>query len=352
MCNTYSGLIDYLNSKSLKPNNYIILILLETNFVGKSLMTSVQTVQPTAYFTQKQQQQPSQVNQVPLSTFTNSSCVAPSATMVQEVNRANEAYDGVFKRPLPIKPFHVRKAGFAPFQPKVNTPLVSEMMIAQKTQIAMQQMQLQIMQQQLALYQRQLLINQENEIRERNKSNLKYRLYQIASVQGNLDRYIIREPGEDTDYTQWGERIYTVSEIDQIIKQSGLVQRKHAGFLPQGSSLLFQAAKYINQTTETNFAPDEEENDQENLSTEEDSNETYIGQLTIADRRLRVLEFKKKIYARRISKPISKKFNGRSKVACQKLRINGKFVKKSQLVDLSASPLYGSTDETCSTKSE
>jgi len=47
------------------------------------------------------------------------------------------------------------------------------------------------------------------------------------------------------------------------------------------------------------------------------------------ERRAKILRYKAKIYSRRLMKPISKKFDGRSKVACQKLRINGKFVKAS-----------------------
>jgi hypothetical protein len=54
-----------------------------------------------------------------------------------------------------------------------------------------------------------------------------------------------------------------------------------------------------------------------------------VGQLTHDQRRMRVISYKKKIFARRLTKPISKKFNGRSKVAIQKLRVNGKFVKAS-----------------------
>ena len=57
----------------------------------------------------------------------------------------------------------------------------------------------------------------------------------------------------------------------------------------------------------------------------------FIGKLTLAQRIARVLNYKKKLCARRLNKPISKKFSGRSKIACQKLRVNGKFVKKSEM---------------------
>jgi hypothetical protein len=47
------------------------------------------------------------------------------------------------------------------------------------------------------------------------------------------------------------------------------------------------------------------------------------------ERSAKILRYKAKIIARRSIKSISKKFNGRSKIACQKLRVNGKFVKAS-----------------------
>jgi hypothetical protein len=53
----------------------------------------------------------------------------------------------------------------------------------------------------------------------------------------------------------------------------------------------------------------------------------YIGKYTVAERSARILKYKAKIFSRRLKCPISKKFSGRSKVATQKLRINGKFVK-------------------------
>lgn len=42
---------------------------------------------------------------------------------------------------------------------------------------------------------------------------------------------------------------------------------------------------------------------------------------------------------RRFAKPISKKFSGRSKIACSKLRVNGKFVKKSEVA-----AIFGKTE--------
>jgi hypothetical protein len=51
--------------------------------------------------------------------------------------------------------------------------------------------------------------------------------------------------------------------------------------------------------------------------------------LTLSERSKKILKYKQKLIQRRRTCPISKKFTGRSKVANQKLRINGKFVKAS-----------------------
>ena len=49
--------------------------------------------------------------------------------------------------------------------------------------------------------------------------------------------------------------------------------------------------------------------------------------LSKAERLAKILRYKQKLFLRRQMTPISKKFSGRSKVASQKLRVNGKFVK-------------------------
>eukprot|EP00347_Sterkiella_histriomuscorum_P006601 403352145 len=61
-------------------------------------------------------------------------------------------------------------------------------------------------------------------------------------------------------------------------------------------------------------------------------NKYKIGAYTLSQRAKRILHYKMKQTKRRSSKPITKKFSGRSKVATQKLRINGKFVKKSEQI--------------------
>lgn len=52
-----------------------------------------------------------------------------------------------------------------------------------------------------------------------------------------------------------------------------------------------------------------------------------ITKLNKKERYAKILKYKLKLYLRRKTTPISKKFSGRSKVACAKLRVNGKFVK-------------------------
>jgi hypothetical protein len=49
--------------------------------------------------------------------------------------------------------------------------------------------------------------------------------------------------------------------------------------------------------------------------------------MTVSERSKKILKYKQKITMRRLRCPISKKFSGRSKIACQKVRVNGKFVK-------------------------
>lgn len=69
---------------------------------------------------------------------------------------------------------------------------------------------------------------------------------------------------------------------------------------------------------------------QSNCSTCKDS--MRIGMYSLRIRAKKILAYKKKQLRRRLQKPISKKFNGRSKIATQKLRVNGKFVKRDQLL--------------------
>jgi DNA mismatch repair ATPase MutL len=59
--------------------------------------------------------------------------------------------------------------------------------------------------------------------------------------------------------------------------------------------------------------------------------ERKIGGYTLSERREKILKYKLKLQKWRRRHPVSKKFQGRSKVASTKPRINGRFVKKSEL---------------------
>ena len=56
-----------------------------------------------------------------------------------------------------------------------------------------------------------------------------------------------------------------------------------------------------------------------------------IGQLSKKERLQRIIKYKTKLIRRRAQVPIIKKFSGRSLAAATKIRVNGKFVKKSDL---------------------
>ena len=54
------------------------------------------------------------------------------------------------------------------------------------------------------------------------------RLHQFASQKRASELFVVREPAEDTDYSQWGQRLFSAQEIDVIIHQSGLIQPKES----------------------------------------------------------------------------------------------------------------------------
>ncbi|TNV79306.1 hypothetical protein FGO68_gene15323 [Halteria grandinella] len=124
-----------------------------------------------------------------------------------------------------------------------------------------------------------------------------------------------------------------VTNFEAKQEEQNFVQKSDA--IPSDLSLSCKIRLDLN-GTRNSFCQDEDE------STSEDSkikakcrqspeNISCGANATLEERRARILHYKRKIIARRAKKPISKKFNGRSKIACQKLRINGKFVKKSEL---------------------
>jgi hypothetical protein len=81
-----------------------------------------------------------------------------------------------------------------------------------------------------------------------------------------------------------------------------------------------------NSDEESDCIPTSTEGNFGDLSTRSDK----IGAYSLAMRSVKILKYKSKLQKRRIACPISKKFNGRSKVASTKVRVNGKFVKASQ----------------------
>ena len=61
---------------------------------------------------------------------------------------------------------------------------------------------------------------------------------------------LIKEPAADADFSQWGEKLYSLMELDYIILQSGLVTKKQIHQVPikenatkSNLSYLIEAAK-------------------------------------------------------------------------------------------------------------
>ena len=73
---------------------------------------------------------------------------------------------------------------------------------------------------------------------------------------------------------------------------------------------------------------DEEETtkDSKEVTTEEKKK----GNFPLSERSKRILKYKAVIFQRRLRFPVSKRFTGRSKVALQKTRLNGKFIKSNK----------------------
>jgi hypothetical protein len=69
------------------------------------------------------------------------------------------------------------------------------------------------------------------------------------------------------------------------------------------------------------------DSDSDNACDDHKSCTDKIGAYSLDMRSKKILKYKSKIYSRRRSNPISKVFKGRSQVASQKVRVNGKFVK-------------------------
>jgi hypothetical protein len=39
-------------------------------------------------------------------------------------------------------------------------------------------------------------------------------LYEIANITGAMEALIVREPAVDSNFSQWGDRIFSLAEID------------------------------------------------------------------------------------------------------------------------------------------
>jgi len=64
------------------------------------------------------------------------------------------------------------------------------------------------------------------QIRAINIHNLRMRIQYISTRPGAKESLVFREPAEDNDYSQWGERIFNCAEIDMIIMNSGLISKR------------------------------------------------------------------------------------------------------------------------------
>eukprot|EP00347_Sterkiella_histriomuscorum_P010179 403377303 len=69
-----------------------------------------------------------------------------------------------------------------------------------------------------------------------------------------------------------------------------------------------------------------------NMSTSENGQQKMVGQYTLSERSKRILKYKEKVQKRRQICKLSKKFNGRSRVATNKVRVNGRFVKAQKQI--------------------
>ena len=167
------------------------------------------------------------------------------------------------------------------------------------------------------------------------------RLQEIAKNFG--DCYKVLRPSKNTNFSQWGQRVYSRGEIDTIIYQSKLVIPKE-----QVATVTCPRPEFSKSADQTFETPQSKEKQQVQIIsdktcvTEQNSNNCLsqssqkIGGYTLNERRMKLLQYKTKQIKRRQRITISRGFKGRSLVACNKVRINGKFVKKSILEAMQA----------------
>ena len=90
------------------------------------------------------------------------------------------------------------------------------------------------------------------QIKAINIHNLRMRIQYISNRPGAKETLVFREPAEDNDYSQWGERIFNSVEIDMIIMNSGLISKKEEIVQTQDSkvSFLCKAARKLSSENE------------------------------------------------------------------------------------------------------
>ena len=174
-----------------------------------------------------------------------------------------------------------------------------------------------------------------------NKDNFFMRLQEIA--RNFAHQFVVLRPSKNTNFGQWGHRVYSPNEIDIIIYQSKLVLPKQQIATVTCPRPEFQKpADHTNETTQTKEKQQVPVISGNTCVSDSNPNNNYshslqkIGGYTLEERRMKLLQYKTKQIKRRQRVTISRGFKGRSMVACNKVRINGKFVKKSVLEAMQA----------------
>ncbi|CDW86090.1 UNKNOWN [Stylonychia lemnae] len=275
--------------------------------------------------------------------------------------------DGVFKVPLPRRPtalptnFPDQYQQFPnQFGTSLRMPLEQQKMFALK-----------------AFFQRQAMIQKYREmqqemkvqrmlIRKKNSINFLMRMKQYSKLP-KLKNAIFNIPKELTFLDKF---ILSIEQIDQFIKQNNLIiirpdqieienrkeqieldiqecQNEDSTSSENSSDEALQksiqdqkSVQNAKQIKLVEFKIPQQYFEQEltfELTDESDQNgkelqnEPKIGAYSMSIRSKKILKYKLKLAQRRQKCPISKKFNGRSHVAAQKVRVNGKFVKKQTI---------------------
>ena len=174
-----------------------------------------------------------------------------------------------------------------------------------------------------------------------NKDNFFMRLQEIA--RNFCDQFVVLRPSKNTNFGQWGQRVYSRNDIDKIIYQSKLVLPKQQIATVTCPRPEFQKSPDLTlETTQTKEKQQVPVISGNTCVTESQTNNNYsqlpqkIGGYTLNERRMKLLQYKTKQIKRRQRVTISRGFKGRSMVACNKVRINGKFVKKAVLEAMQA----------------